>query len=224
MAGPDVFISYARPDTEITRRLSRILAARDLVAWWDDRIELSAPWTDVLLDQLASAVSVLVLWSRNSVDREWVLREAKDALSRGTLVQLRLDSTSLPEPFARLQAVSLPVWEENTHPRSIRRIVNEIASRAGKPIPFDEHQSVLELTLSSDKIDRFVSTKKHYEGYFPKLDGPLYKDIWEMLTGQSPIKLYDELRPGSRNDVDEDRYYELIEYLSEVPSDDALTS
>ncbi|MFC0339160.1 toll/interleukin-1 receptor domain-containing protein [Paracoccus niistensis] len=224
MAGPDVFISYARADTEVARRLSRTLAARDMVAWWDDRIELSAPWTDVLLNNLVSAASVLVLWSCNSVDREWVLREAEDARSRGKLLQLRLDSTPLPEPFASLQAASLPTWEENTHPRGIRQIVNEIATRAEKPLPFDEHQRVLQLRLSSKKVHQFIASKKHRDGYFPKLDGTLYADIWESLIGQSPIKLYDELRPGSRHHLDEDRYYELIEYLSDVAGEAAGTN
>jgi len=78
----------------------------------------------------------------------------------------------------------------------------------------DEHARALGLHISFEKVDAFVSTKKHHEGYFPRLDGPLYKDIWEMgMTGT--IKLYDELRPGSRSSVSDERYYEFIEYLAD---------
>jgi hypothetical protein len=70
----DVFISYARPDYDTAQRVARTLALINLKAWWDDRIELSQGWEEVITTNLAAANSVLVLWSKNSVESEWVNR------------------------------------------------------------------------------------------------------------------------------------------------------
>lgn len=120
----------------------------------------------------------------------------------------------LPADFGKLQAADVPIWEENTFPRGIRRILNAIAVLQGGAPVLEEYAHIRGKRVSGDKVDRFVQQKKHHEGYFPELDGTLYKDVWEMLMSDQ-IKLYDELRLGSRLHLDEERYYELIEYLSE---------
>jgi hypothetical protein len=145
-----------------------------------------------------------------------VYREATFARERNKLLQLRIGKAPLPGDFGTLQAAELPVWEENTLPRGIRTVLNTLAALDGKPPVVADHTRVLKRRISFDGVDAFVQRKKHHEGYFPRLDGPLYKDIWEMGMSNL-IKLYDELLLGSRMSVTEERYYELIEYLSSEP-------
>lgn len=208
------FISYSHLDRPVAKRFAGILDEFGLAHWWDDRIALSSRWNDELEQRMASATSVVVLWTPNSVDSDWVCHEAAIGLAASKLLQFRMMNAQLPEEFAHLQAADVPVWEAGTYPRGIRRGLNAIAGLQSKPPVLDEHPRVRLLKLSDNKVMRFIDEGKHREGYFPKLDNTLFKDIWEMqMDGQ--IKLYDELRGGSRLHMSEERYYELIEYLSE---------
>ena len=209
----DVFLSYARPDQDIVRRFSKTLTRYGVTSWWDDGIGLSQEWEKAIYDNLSGARSVLVIWSKNSIGREWVNAEANEALAQGKLIQACLDKTPLIGVFAALQTAEISTWEDNTYPRGLRRIVNEIAQRAGKSPPLNEYEHIRGLRISSTKMGEFEHRKKHREGYFQKLDGPLYADFCEMLIS-GEIKLYDELRRGSRHNLSEDRYYEMVEYLS----------
>ena len=209
------FISYSHHDRTLARRLSRVLTEFGLEHWWDDALALSTPWNAVLEQRLRSASSIVVLWTPKSSNSEWVHREARMGADVAKLVQLRFGEASLPAEFAALQAAEVPNWEENTHPRGIRRALNEVARLQQRDPVLQEHLRMRGLVISDSRVTKFIDGKKHHEGYFPKLDGPLYKDIWEMqMSGQ--IKLYDELRLGSRHSVDEERYYELLEYLSDA--------
>lgn len=129
------------------------------------------------------------------------------------LIQVQFVQTPLPTYFSKLQAANVPRWENGTFPRGIRNALNEVARRQAREMVLPEYPHICTLRLSSEKVSEYIDSKKHYEGYFPKLDGPLFKDIWEMqMSGE--MKLYDELHPGSRHDLEEERYYELLQYLS----------
>lgn len=212
------FISYSHHDRSLARRLSRVATGFGLEHWWDDELALSTPWNAELEQRLGSATSIVVLWTPKSCNSDWVQREARIGADAAKLVQLRFDQASLPNEFAALQAADVPSWEENTHPRGIRRALNGIARLQSRDPVLAEHLDIRRLVISDSRIGQFIDKKKHHEGYFPRLDGPLYKDLWEMQMG-GQIKLYDELRLGSRHQVDEERYYELLEYLSHASDD-----
>jgi hypothetical protein len=230
LSSVDVFISYSRGDFEWAQRIVSTLESYELKAWWDDRINLSGRWNEEIVQNLHLARSVLVVWSERSLKSEWVNREADLALSQNKLIQLRIDNILLSENFSPIQAADLFTWERNTLPKGIRRVINEIAVWSGKSPPLNEYDHIRGLKISSAKVGKFQDEKKHREGYFPRLDGPLYADFWQMMRAQAEleesgqhdndrhketIKLYDELHRGSRHNLSEERYYELVEYLSE---------
>jgi hypothetical protein len=198
----------------LAKRLAQTLTRYGLKVWWDDRIALSERWDYAIEANLNAAKSVLVIWSRTSTASEWVNREATMALAQDKLVQMRTEEISLPDSFGLINAADVFRWERNTLPKGIRRIVNEVASRAGKGQPLNQFDHIEGLVISSNKVSKFIAEKKHREGYFPKLGDMMYADFWDMMMSNT-IKLYDELRPGSRNSVTEERYYELVEYLSD---------
>lgn len=208
------FISYSHDDRALARRVSGTLTRFGLDHWWDEHIELSSDWNDDLVARLSEATSIVVLWTAASTGSEWVRREARFGVQHSKLIQLVVHDARLPDEFSRLQAAEIPVWEDNTLPRGVRKALNKVAEFQCRSVVVDEHARLLGLRLSGDKVQRYIDEKKHREGYFPKLDGPLFKDVWEMLV-HGPIKLYDELHGGSRQGLDEERYYELIEYLAE---------
>lgn len=207
-------ISYSHLDRQLAIRMSRVLSEFKLDNWWDNKLELSSVWNYELEDKLARSTSIVVLWTPNSYNSDWVKREASIAVDNSKLIQLNFFGTKLPSSFARLQAAEIPTWETNTFPRGIRLALNEIAKYQNIAPVLSDYSYLFNLKISDEKVCKFVEDKKHRQGYFPKLDGPLYKDIWEMqISGK--LKLYDELYVGSKYGLGEERYYELLEYLSE---------
>lgn len=208
------FISYSHLDRQLAIRMSKVLSEFKLDNWWDNKLKLSSPWSSELEDKLARSTSIVVLWTPNSCTSNWVKREASIGVDNYKLIQLNFFETKLPPRFAKLQAAEIPSWEANTFPRGIRIALNEIAKYQNIEPVLSDYSYLFSFKISDEKVWKFVEEKKHHQGYFPKLDGTLYKDIWDMqMSGK--LKLYDELHVGSRFYLDEERYYELLEYLSE---------
>lgn len=106
----DIFLSYKHAQRREARELASALAARGWTVWWDWNIPAGAHWQAELDSQLGSAGCVLVLWSADSVQSEWVLYEARSALHNGKLIQALLEPVQPPPEFAALQAVDLVGW------------------------------------------------------------------------------------------------------------------
>jgi hypothetical protein len=107
----DIFLSYKHAQRQEARQLAAALAARGWTVWWDWNIPAGANWQAELDAQLAAAGCVVVLWSADSVQSEWVLYEAQFGLSKDKLIQVRLEPLQPPAAFAQLQGIDLFGWE-----------------------------------------------------------------------------------------------------------------
>jgi len=107
----DIFLSYKHAQRQEARQLAAALAARGWTVWWDWNIPTGANWQAELDAQLDAAGCVLVLWSADSVQSEWVRYEAQFGLRKDKLIQALLEPVQPPADFARLQAVDLAGWE-----------------------------------------------------------------------------------------------------------------
>ena len=110
----DIFVSYKRAQQVKARQLVSALAARGWDVWWDWNIPTGNDWKAELDRELDAAGCVLVLWTRDSAQSEWVLYEARHAQSAGKLVQALLEPGQAPPEFATRQAVDLSDWEYGT--------------------------------------------------------------------------------------------------------------
>ena len=118
MAGAhDIFISYARADRDRVRVLADALARRGHTAWWDPEIPPGEPFDKVIARALGGAKAVIVVWSRHSVDSDWVLAEADEGKKRRILVPVLIERTDIPLGFRRTQAADLVGWTgDEAHP------------------------------------------------------------------------------------------------------------
>ena len=108
----DVFISYARQDRVIAAEIAAQLAAAGLKVFYDAILAPGDHWDRRIEDELKQAKSVVVIWSRTSVDRQWVRNEARFALHKGNLFPLRIDDCELPLEFNHCQTVSVHANEK----------------------------------------------------------------------------------------------------------------
>ncbi|WP_170990865.1 NB-ARC domain-containing protein [Herbidospora galbida] len=87
---PHVFVSYAREDRELCRRLvlmlGLVLGERGYRVWWDQTM-VAGQWSDELDAALDNAVASLLLVSEHSLTSEFIMeRELPRLLARGRLV------------------------------------------------------------------------------------------------------------------------------------------
>jgi len=106
----DAFISYSRHDAAIAARLATTLRSEGFDVWFDQHIRAGAQWEHTLRGVLATAKSVLVLWSERSVQSHCVTLEAHIVLKTRRLVPAKIDDCALPAGFSTVETALLPGW------------------------------------------------------------------------------------------------------------------
>ena len=127
-----LFLSYARDDRARAERLAGILAKAGYTIWWDALIEGGAHFAASIRAALEGADAVLVLWSKNSVDSDWVRDEAALGRDRHRLIPLTLDGTKPPLGFRQYQAIDLSHWRGKAESPQIAAIERSIAAATGQ--------------------------------------------------------------------------------------------
>jgi len=106
----DVFISYSSKDRQHAATLARSLGDRGWSVWWDREIVTGEAFDRAIERALEEACCVVVLWSKDAVESEWVKNEAAAAAERGVLLPANLDGVRLPLEFRRRQTANLSAW------------------------------------------------------------------------------------------------------------------
>lgn len=138
----DIFISYARATEAEAQRIAEALRALGFGVWRDDEIPAHKAFGRVLEERLAAAKAVLVLWSADAAQSDYVRSEASRARSMGKLVQLTLDKSPLPMPFDQIQCADLKGWTGDAEAAGWRKVVSSVAELTGgaaaTPVPGKE--------------------------------------------------------------------------------------
>jgi hypothetical protein len=130
-ASPTIFLSYARHDQRCAERLATVLSAKGLSVWWDRKIHAGRSYERVIEEALAQARIVVVLWSRFSVESDWVRAEASYALETNKLLPLNIDRTHLPLRFRPVQTINLTNWDKAQNTSEWALLFEEIDQRLG---------------------------------------------------------------------------------------------
>jgi tetratricopeptide (TPR) repeat protein len=133
---PDVFLSYARPRMDDAMRIADCLRSAGYSVWYDESLPAHRAYSDVIAEQLDAASAVVVLWSAEAAQSQWVRSEANRARESGRLVQLRLDASRLPMPFDQIQCADLQNWRGNCAAAGWKTIAASVAALTGNPRPY----------------------------------------------------------------------------------------
>jgi TolB-like protein len=128
----EVFISYARETEAHARRVAGALRASGVEVWYDEDLPAHRAFAEVIEERLRSASAVIVIWSARAVKSQWVRAEADTARQAGTLIQVRVDGTTLPLPFNQIQCVDLTGWAGNADAAAWCKVVASVAELAGR--------------------------------------------------------------------------------------------
>jgi len=127
-----LFLSYARDDRARAERLADVLTKAGHTVWWDALIEGGAQYAASIRAALEGADTIIVLWSKNSVDSDWVRDEAALGRDRHRLIPLTLDGTSPPLGFRQYQAIDLSHWRGKPNAPQIAALERAIAAATGQ--------------------------------------------------------------------------------------------
>ena len=130
----DIFLSYARENYEIAKRLSERLENIGWSVWWDWEIPAGQTWRDMIEQSLASMRCMVVLWSMDSIDSDWVKEEAEKGKAQRKLVAALIDEVKPPMGFRAIQAVNLIGWDGSHDFPGFANLIDALEAQLGKPV------------------------------------------------------------------------------------------
>ena len=145
-----IFLSYTEKDRDAVRRLAQTLESVGWSVWWDRRIPAGLTWRSVLERELQSMRCMLVLWSSNSVQSDWVCEEAAEGRQLGRLVPVLIERVRPPAGFREVQAADLIDWDGARDFPGLQRLLEDIERLIGKPGPAPSQASQSELSAAPD--------------------------------------------------------------------------
>jgi formylglycine-generating enzyme required for sulfatase activity len=134
----DIFLSYAREDRDVARRVAHHLESRGWTVFWDARLRAGQDFAEILLQQLRQARCEVVLWSRASVASGWVRDEAGRGRDRHILVPVLIENVEVPLGFGHLHTESLVGWRGSAGDSRLQSITEAIEAIVPAPPPATE--------------------------------------------------------------------------------------
>lgn len=129
---PTIFLSYAHGDQAQAQRLAGALQRAGYTVWWDALIEGGSRYARSINEALEKADAVLVLWSKTSIESDWVRDEAAQGRDRHRLVPLSLDGTLPPLGFRQIQMIDLSHWRGRADAPQFKAIQRAIDMAMGQ--------------------------------------------------------------------------------------------
>ena len=127
-----IFLSYAHADKAKAQRIASALEKSGYTVWWDALIEGGSRFAKSIDDALDKADAVVVLWSKNSIESDWVKDEASHARDRQRLVPISLDGSHPPLGFRQYQMIDLSQWRGKAEAPQMEAVRRAIATAVGQ--------------------------------------------------------------------------------------------
>lgn len=125
-----VFLSYDHDDAAKARPIAVALEKAGHSVWWDLHIRSGSQFSKVIEQSLNDADVVVVLWSKDAVESNWVRDEAAAGRDTGRLVPVTLDGTIPPLGFRQFQTINFSGWKGRRTPRAFRKLLIDIETTA----------------------------------------------------------------------------------------------
>jgi len=134
----DIFLCYSRTDISVATKLVQRLQAEGWDVFIDKQTHVGRRWHKEIEKELHAAKAIVVLWSANSRDSDYVLEEAEYGKRNNILFPVFIEQVENPYGFSRIQTADLIGWESNPgHPGlvelldSLRLHLNSHAPESG---------------------------------------------------------------------------------------------
>lgn len=129
----DIFISYSRNDRDRCTAIRDHLEALKVSVWFDAGIGAGSSFDREIEREIEAAKALLVLWTEESVESDWVRNEARTGKERSGLIAVQLRECQLPLEFRSIQAEILEEGAEGTDNLVWLNILNRIGELLERP-------------------------------------------------------------------------------------------
>lgn len=140
-----IFISYARADERIAKRLAWEFTSKGWPVWWDSEIPPGEFFDDAIGRALDAAKCVVTLWSKSSVKSPWVREEAAQGLKQRKLIPVLIDEVQPPLGFGLVECVQLIGWDGHRDDLEFRKLLSSVSVHLGTHASLPD-EKVLEIT------------------------------------------------------------------------------
>jgi len=189
-AMPDVFISYAREDLERVRAIVGVIEAAGYSVFWDRDVPPGMTWRQYIGKALEEAKCVIVVWSKHSIESDWVMEEADDGRQRRILVPLTIENVVPPLGFRAIQHENLSNWDGDPDHRGISRLLHSIQGITGKAP--EEKPQIEAVREESPPIPKPISRKQTqaYKKPASKLETSFFFKLGPMVVSLTFATLF----------------------------------
>ena len=133
----DVFVSYASEDRDRVKPVVEVLERSGWKVWWDRQIGAGSAFDREIEKAIDQAKCIVVVWSANSVESEWVRTEANEGLERGNLVPIAIETVRPPLAFRRIQTIDFQADVATSQMReAVAKFVKPTSQASGDATPF----------------------------------------------------------------------------------------
>ena len=130
----DIFLSYARENSEVAKRLSESLENIGWSVWWDWQVPPGQTWSGMIEQSLTSMRCMVVLWSTDSIDSEWVKEIAGKGRAQCKLIAALIDDVKPPIGFPAIQPANLIGWDGTQDFPGFGNLIDALEAQLGKPV------------------------------------------------------------------------------------------
>ncbi len=130
-----LFISYSRADREAIEKLAAALEAAGHSVWWDRHIRGGASFAKDIEAQLSKADAIIVAWSSEANESDWVKDEAVFARDKGILIPICLSQCDAPLGFRQYQMIDFQKWKGDPAAPEVRSVLNAVSELTGGAAP-----------------------------------------------------------------------------------------
>ena len=160
---PDIFISYKKEEHQVANLLAQRLTEAGYEVWWDDALLAGERFEDEITTVLDDSAVVVVLWSKVSVQSDWVKAEAETARQQKKALPVIIDdmpASKMPLLYRGMHAARLAGWEGEEDHSGYGELMGSIRERLGraKGPKLSEPQAEAKLEQSIEQAKAIVES------------------------------------------------------------------
>src|SRR3954451_7726468 len=206
----DIFLSYSSEDISRAQTLVEILERQGWSVFWNLKIRVGKQFDEILIEELREAKCVVVLWSRQSVQSDWVKGEAKIGKERGVLIPVLIDQVDVPLLFQLTQTAKLYDWKGDAENSELERLLVSI-EEVIHPSPKSHRETssgavthpVRAIPVSQSELHRVRSQFKFFSParpYYKTAIAPREEEKWRLVR-TLPSGLFLGIKPSKAEEV-----------------------
>ena len=205
----EICLSYEKSDQKKVCILAEALAKQGYSIWWDRNIHGGKRYTKVIKKKLNNAQCVIVLWSKHSVESDWVLDEAE--LAKDKLIPVLIDKVDIPLGFGQIHTLDFLDWQGILPHPTFNLLLDSVVEMIGPPVagesgfqkPSSEERwketlkNSIDMKFALIPEGKFVMGSEEFEWSKPvhnvKIQTPFYLGMypvtqreWKAIMGNNP--------------------------------------